>query len=187
MSRKKRKQPHPPWWKNPWNRWEVYNSYETSYLMYFPVYGFPVIVHAVPLSWGLVDPGEFWLAGLTWEESRVKRPHKTVPGSSSWAASIDDLVEKYPALAEMLSSTHYEDEVPGSRRTATCLIFAQDGVWKACLSDRHEQRALWVSAASLLEIFAVLEDALGSDGAVWRDDRVQGAETSRRQNPSKRS
>lgn len=115
----------------------------------------------------------------------MKKPVHQIPQRGAFAANIDDLIERFPLLAEQLAATAYEGDAPGSRATATLLIFAQDLSWKAVLRDRQEQRALWVSCLTLMDLFAVLESALGDPAAVWRDDRVSGAAEAKRQKPGK--
>lgn len=127
-----------------------------------------------------------------------------LPGSAAWGESlwraVDELMKKptkgetsrpgapaaapgslrlrHPGLSEHLTATAYEDGTP--RQTSTVLIFAAEGVWKATLRDREEGRCLWVAADSFDELWTVLEASVNDPAAVWRDDRLSGADTAKR-------
>ncbi len=115
----------------------------------------------------------------------MKKPVQQTTERAVYAALLDGIIDRFPALAEMLTATAYDGDAPGTRQTATLMIFAQDGAWKACLRDRQEQRCAWVAAALFDDLLAVLNDGLVGGGIVWRDDRASGAETARRQKPGK--
>lgn len=116
----------------------------------------------------------------------MKKPAVGPSLRPSLAASPDYLVERWPTLADMLCATAYEGDMPGSRMVATLLLFAQEGLWKACLADRQENRCLWLSTLQFGELFTALEEALCSADTVWREDRNRGAEQARRQKPQNR-
>jgi len=183
--KKSKKAPHPPWWKNPWNRWEVYHGNECSYLIHFPKWGSPILVHWCPRSFGLRDPLDFATTFGTEVFEMLKKPAKGSDGASRFAAPTDDIARIYPTLAEYLTATAYEGDAPGTRATSTLLIFAQEGTWRAVLRDRQEARCLWVTASSFDDILGVLENTLTDPNAVWRDDRLSGAEQAKRQNHKK--
>jgi len=111
----------------------------------------------------------------------MKKPVQGTTQTGKDAASLEGLLDRFPVLCEFLTSTAYDGDVAGTRQTATLLIFAQDGAWKACLRDRQEARAMWVAAALWDDLLPVLEDALSNNSGVWRDDRASGAETAKRQ------
>lgn len=104
-------------------------------------------------------------------------------GPQAVAADAEPLAEQYPNLAERLTEQVFSDGQP--RKVDTCLIFAQDGAWKACLRDREEGVCLWVTTGSLLDLLDVLEAALKDPHAVWRADRTQGAPEATRKKPGK--
>lgn len=72
----------------------------------------------------------------------------------------------YPTLMEYLAEDRYEDG--SARRTATLLIFFDQGDWKGCLNDRDTDRVAFVTATCPTALLAVLEDKLTSSSIEWR-------------------
>lgn len=187
MGRRRVRPAHPQWWDRPEERCRVLHSTVRTYVIWYPQWGQPTALVVIKRNVQLRTPDDVWRAGHKWEHPAVKKPVKTGRGQATLEANVDDLVIRWPALAEFLASTHYEGEEPGTRQLGSLLIFAQDGMWKACLRDRQESRCLWVAARQLLELFDVLEHAVAHADSVWRDDRAGGAETARRQSKPKTS
>lgn len=178
---------HPPWWLSGWVRYSVLNGEETSYLVGWTKWGTCALYAWVPVGWRMWSVEDFQdELFVTWENGQMKKPIMSVVPGSVYAAPIDDMVDKLPSLAEHLTSTAYDGDPPGSRATSTFLVFAQDGMWKGCLRDRQEQRCLWVSAMTMGDLFLAADAALNDPAAVWRDDRLAGAEQAKRQKPQKR-
>lgn len=178
-------------WDRWWNEWRslyrICRGSELCYLLHFPPWaGSMVQVVAHWPSWFTRDDVRFILDGLGFRRGfRMKKPPRQSSERTAYAAPLDGLLDDYPTLAEFLTSTAYDGDLPGSRQTATLLIFAQDGMWKACLRDRQEMRSAWVAAALFNDLLPVLENALGDAGLVWRDDRASGAPEAKRHNPKK--
>lgn len=78
----------------------------------------------------------------------------------------------YPTLMEYLAEDRYEDGSP--RRTATLLIFFDQGEWKGCLNDRDTDRVAFVTATCPTAILVVLEDKLASSSIEWRAAKRPG-------------
>lgn len=97
----------------------------------------------------------------------VKKAIKTDEVGVSARTPDDPVVARaLPALWEYLTATRFED---GSVRVcSTLLIFVEDGLWKACLNDRENDRSAWVSAGTWKELLEALERGLASDTAHWR-------------------
>lgn len=74
--------------------------------------------------------------------------------------------DKYPALWEYLTRTEYEGGA--ARTTATLNLSLSEGLIKAALNDRDNERTLWVSGPSIPEVLAALEELLASDKGEWR-------------------
>jgi hypothetical protein len=71
-----------------------------------------------------------------------------------------------PLLFEYLSHRQFED---GSmRETSTLMVFASEGLWKGCLNDRQEGRALWASAETIGGLLEALERCLDHTHPDWR-------------------
>lgn len=186
MSRRKKGRSHCAWWKRPECRFEVYHGPWTSYLIHFPRWGTPAVRASVPRGWGCLTPGDFAELFGPGVIDAMKKPTKTAQGTAHYAASREDLGRIYPLLSDHLTATAYEGEAAGSRITSTLLIFAQDGTWRAVLRDRQEKQCLWVSANTFDELLGVLENAIGDENAVWREDRMAGAPEASRKKPEKR-
>jgi hypothetical protein len=95
---------------------------------------------------------------------------KLQPGEP--AARDDVSAIDYPTTVEWLTRTVWEDGA--KRATGTVMILAEDGVFKAWLHDREAERSCWLSAGSLLDLVAKVEDVLESGGGDWRVDRKGG-------------
>lgn len=98
----------------------------------------------------------------------VLRRRDQSPASSSAGASLEacPLAVSYAAVVEHLSATTYPD---GSRRVgSTLMVFIDSGTVKACLNDRDQGLAAWVSSGSLTGVLEALERGLVSDSLDWR-------------------
>lgn len=83
-------------------------------------------------------------------------------------------VKEYPALAEYLMATSYDDGT--ARQTATLLLFVDgDGV-KACLNDRETGYSLWSTTNTLTDALTALDDLLQGDNPPWRKNRETPAQ-----------
>lgn len=74
--------------------------------------------------------------------------------------------ENYPALWEYLSVAVWDDGTP--RQRATLLLMYEDGLIKACLSDRALERVLWVASDDVLDLLSGMERQLADGTAQWR-------------------
>ena len=54
------------------------------------------------------------------------------------------------------------------RTLSTLLLFYEDNVWKSCLNDRHNQRALWRAGPTPLSAIVALEDEIKEELPAWR-------------------
>lgn len=97
----------------------------------------------------------------------------------SGALPGDKVSSQYPALWEFLTDGGPDPATGEVRETATLLLFRDQDVLKACLSDRETGRSLFVSASGLGGIFAAVEAAVRSDQPDWR--RSGGKSASKRQ------
>lgn len=168
-----------PWWQNePQHR--CYFGLDTLYLFRYPAWGGIELLWRCPVS--LLDwshrppfPEEFW------EKWPMKKPTQQGSPSLAFEAPPDHLAVEYPNLAEFLTARFYEGNPPEPRLVGTLLIFAQAGVWKACLRDKQEERCLWVSAAEWADLLPLCESGLVDGNACWRSDRLSGAVEATRQ------
>jgi len=159
---------------------------EWTVLICVPRWGSSYPLASVPSGWGISDLNGFIEAGLV-PEDFMRKPEAEPDRVRRWAAGIDDILEKYPLLAEHLAATHYDGEEPGTRQTGSLLIFAQDGWWKAMLRDKATQRCLWTTCPDFLGILGMVEEHIGCPSPDWRLDRASGAPQASRESKKKLS
>ena len=82
-----------------------------------------------------------------------------------------ELCTLFPCLAEFLCQSSWEEGVP--RTTGTALVLVEDGRWKLWLHDRDVAESLWVSGATLDEVFSTADQLIASGAGEWRKDRPQ--------------
>jgi hypothetical protein len=87
-------------------------------------------------------------------------------GKAAARMVTDNWMSVHPALSEYLTLDRWEDGT--ERETATLLLFAEDGLWKACLHDRAEGRTAWVSSGTVTGLLERLEEGCASDDLEWR-------------------
>lgn len=88
------------------------------------------------------------------------------------AAEDPEWGERYPLLYEHLTSLTWEDGKP--REVSTLLLFAEHGLWKACLNDRAEGRAVFLADQSIAGLLEALETGLRVGDLDWRIRTRQG-------------
>lgn len=85
---------------------------------------------------------------------------------SGTAASDTEWAKLYPAITEYMTLIIDDDKKP--RQPSTLYIFAEGGVWKACLGDRDNDLSLWASGETIAELLESLEALLEADSPPWR-------------------
>lgn len=101
----------------------------------------------------------------------VRKPGPGGAGGDTGGVPDDpDFAGVYPATWEYLTLAEYPEG--GRRETATLMILVEDGLFKACLNDRANDRSAWVSGDSFDRVLTRLEAVLATDTAEWR--RRQG-------------
>lgn len=74
-----------------------------------------------------------------------------------------------PTVAHFLGSDAWPDgEV---RERSSLVIFVEDSVFKACLSEKNLQATLWATSATFAGLLEALEDRLTADAPDWRRAR----------------
>lgn len=120
----------------------------------------------------LVWPADVFADLCPWQkESAVSRfikpgAERKVAGAGQYAARDAVMEELFPALAEYLTATVIGESI--QRRTATLLLFAEDGVFKVALNDRQEAMSAWASGDTVQEAIEALEASLEAGEASWR-------------------
>ena len=82
----------------------------------------------------------------------------------SWAQGL-------PALVEFLTETKWDDGTP--RAVGSLTLFVDEGLWKACLSDKDAGRVAFVSGQTPTDVFQAAEKGLTSSSLDWRQTRGQ--------------
>jgi len=87
------------------------------------------------------------------------------------AALVDEKFTKsFPALSEYMTSVTYPD---GQERTPCSLtIFCEEGVFKACLSERDLEMSLWGTGETFQDCLKTLEERLKGPAPDWRKKRA---------------
>lgn len=78
--------------------------------------------------------------------------------------------KKFPALWSFLVQTQWEDGT--SRETGTVLIFVEDGVLKACASNRDSGHVAFVASQTVADLWGKLEKGIDGDSLDWRLSRA---------------
>jgi hypothetical protein len=73
----------------------------------------------------------------------------------------------YPALSEHMCSFAYPSGAP--RELSTLTLAFEDGLLKGCINDRTNERSLWRTAPTILELLCCLELAVQDPRASWRN------------------
>lgn len=74
----------------------------------------------------------------------------------------------YPTLFAHLTETVWDDGKP--RKTATLLLFAENGRWKGFFHDRDGKRGFWVTAEAWEGLLDALEGSVESSSTEWKRD-----------------
>jgi hypothetical protein len=117
------------------------------------------------------DPEE--LMGRFTDQAARERQERKHDGP---VAAVDSALEnEYPALYDFLTTSVTSDALP--RKTATLMLFAEQGSFKACLHDRQDGRSFFRAAPTWDGVLEAVERALAEGTGDWR---YSNGETSRR-------
>jgi hypothetical protein len=97
------------------------------------------------------------------------RRHTSPKGVVLVREEPDAVADVYPALAEFLTLTRWEDQSP--RDTGTMLICWGEGRWRAWLNDRDSQANSWLSGDTLADLLLSVESGLREGTLEWRGVR----------------
>lgn len=87
------------------------------------------------------------------------------PLSSTDAA----FAENYPALFEYMTVVEWSKGQ--SRETLSLRLFAEDGRWKVCLTDRETGRVAFVTGDSVEGLLLAADEQLRAGNVDWRPDK----------------
>jgi len=96
-------------------------------------------------------------------------------GSNGQTPTPPGLNERAPTLAHFLCDASWPDGE--ERQRSTIVVFVEDGMFKACLSDKDSGTSLWASCRSFDDLLEALEARLTDDRPDWRKARQKGKRT----------
>lgn len=110
----------------------------------------------------------------------LKRRARETPGTSSTSsgAASCDLSTLFPAVAEFLSQSKWEDGA--ERVSGTLNLSHEEGVWKGALNDRDQGLYVFVSGKTLTELLGRLDEGIREDNLEWRKSKPWEAGSKRR-------
>lgn len=93
---------------------------------------------------------------------------RRLASKASVAGGVEDpdAMSRWPYLVVLLSEPTYPDGEP--RQLASMTIFVDGGSWKACLSDRDTDQALFASSETLAGLLDAMEGRLAGPDPDWR-------------------
>lgn len=107
--------------------------------------------------------------GVSGSKVRLSAALAGFPAGGSAGSAVDgDFAERFPILHEFITAT--ADDAGAPRKTATVMLFSEDGRFRAVLHERQHGLSLWRDAESVQGCFEGLEAALASGRAEWRKD-----------------
>jgi len=96
---------------------------------------------------------------------RSEVPDREAPPTLAQLAP--EVSAELPELVQFIACSIWPSD--GSpRRTGTLLVCVGDGRWRACLNDRAQGLAAWLSHDTLEGLLVALEDSLREDRLEWR-------------------
>lgn len=93
-------------------------------------------------------------------------------GVSEQDRQESDFARAYPCLHEWITLLVWDDGA--ARVPATVTVFFEDGRFKACLSDRDQQRVAFTSGWTVDGALGALEEGLLGHTLDWRTKSGQG-------------
>lgn len=91
---------------------------------------------------------------------------RTVEDKSILQSVCPTLREQCETAHALMTERLNHDGKP--RQVCTLLIFADEGMWKGCLSERDHGLVLWATGDSVPDMLVNLEERLNADTVDWR-------------------
>lgn len=98
------------------------------------------------------------------------------PGADAPKYTDGQFSKAYPVLAEFLQREFWDEQTP--RAKGSMILFCEDGVFKACLSDKDADMVAFVSKGSWDALLKAIERGLAENTLDWR--LTQAAKARRR-------
>lgn len=97
---------------------------------------------------------------------RAKRLKKAEQGERAPHAAYDDLVEQFPAIAEFMAGSQFDDGKP--RVGGWVGVSCRGGSWEALVKNNAEGQELVLAAPTATLLLALVEGSLLDPNAPWR-------------------
>jgi hypothetical protein len=106
---------------------------------------------------------------------KLKRNVSSAGGSGTLPSALPTckLSERFPTVAEFLTSTAWEDG--SSRSTGTITLMRDEGAWKAALHDRDAGLSCFVSGKTFTALLEAMERGLEAGSLEWREKKDYGS------------
>lgn len=102
----------------------------------------------------------------TWEMGLIAAALGSSANAASAGPATDPVFEKsHPVLFAFMTVLEEEGK---ARSPSSLVVFAEDGIWKGCLTEKDANLKLWRTGETLQKLLASLEKALASGQADWR-------------------
>lgn len=119
--------------------------------------------------WGYRAPRRPYVPPV-WEILAMQRPADRV-GGNGCPPPPGQFLSGLPALYEFLTDSAWDDG--GDRQVGTLLVFADGGLWKACLNDRDGSKIAFTTASTVEDLVLALERGLMEGTLDWRAAAVR--------------
>jgi hypothetical protein len=135
----------------------------------------------IPL--GAAIPLDYWDALSDEERARLlmalRRPSSPGRDSKVLNRPLDPAFEQdFPTLNAYLADDTWEDGT--ARLRSTLILFAEDDVYKMCLTDKDSDMTLWVASKTVFGLLGSMEARLNDPEAEWRKRKGPGTKPGKR-------
>lgn len=132
---------------------------------------------------GAAIPLDLWDAMHEEERERLlmalRRPSSPSKDSKVLNRPVDPAFEQdFPTLSAYLGDDTWEDGAP--RLRSTLILFAEDDLFKMCLTDKDSDMTLWVASKTMFGLLGAMEARLNDPEAEWRKRKGPGKAPSKR-------
>lgn len=109
----------------------------------------------------------------------LRRPSSPSKDAKVPTCPIDPAFQQdFPTLAAYLGDDVWEDGSP--RLRSTLIVFAEDDLYKMCLTDKDSDQTLWVASKTMWGLLGAMEGRLNDPDAEWRKRKGPGKAPQRR-------
>jgi hypothetical protein len=162
-------------------------KYDYSSLLCAELGGYAlVLVHKSTFTGRVLSQATYPRAYLGWfddgAKERIMADFFNRPGPKAKAEAANGSVwadmalqRDCPVLYSFLTSLTWPDGAP--RVLGSLVIFAEDGGWKVCLSDRDSSSSLWAAATTFEGLARALEGRLTEASPDWRQAKPRSKRT----------